>query len=149
PPTLALVPLPRHRRVPRRAPVRPPRSPPVPALVPRPSSRPDPAQVPLPPGSSSGSTGSTTDNSSAATSLSTVLATAPPPASSSGEQSSLTLDASVIQTTDDGQNPLVTGQSAAATSTNDFMNFCAGQTNGLQITTVSCNPTYRKHSFCE
>jgi len=54
----------------------------------------------------------------------------------------LTLDASVIQTTDDGQNPPVTGQSPAATSTNNFMNFCAGQTitNGLQITTGSCNP---------
>jgi hypothetical protein len=48
----------------------------------------------------------------------------------------------VIQTTDNGQNPPVTGQSAAATSTNNFINFCSGKTitNGLQITTGSCNP---------
>jgi hypothetical protein len=63
-------------------------------------------------------------------------------AAAGADQSSLTLDSSVIQTTDDGQNPPVTGQSAAATSTNNFINFCSGQTitNGLQITTGSCNP---------
>ncbi|KAK6981503.1 hypothetical protein R3P38DRAFT_415200 [Favolaschia claudopus] len=61
-------------------------------------------------------------------------------------QSSLTVDPSVIQTTDDGQNPPVDGQSAADTSKNNFANFCAlglpatPLTNGLQITTGSCNP---------
>ncbi|KAJ7226093.1 hypothetical protein GGX14DRAFT_642831, partial [Mycena pura] len=58
----------------------------------------------------------------------------------------LTLDPSVIQTTDDGQNPPVAGQSAADVSPNNFINKCALSlpqtplTNGLQITTGSCNP---------
>ncbi|KAJ7174076.1 hypothetical protein C8R43DRAFT_873757 [Mycena crocata] len=66
-------------------------------------------------------------------------------------QTSKTLLASVIQTTDNGQNPPVTGQSAAATSPNNFAKrvllcFCAlglpktPITNGLQTTTGSCNP---------
>jgi len=85
----------------------------------------------------------TAANTTTTSSTSTSTTAPPPPDSASGgDQSSLTLDSSVIQTTDDGQNPPVTGQSAAATSTNNFMNFCAGQTitNGLQITTGSCNP---------
>ncbi|KAJ7037543.1 hypothetical protein C8F04DRAFT_414754 [Mycena alexandri] len=76
-------------------------------------------------------------------------AAAPPPAAAdSGDlQQSLTVDASVLQTTDDGQNPPVTGQAAAQTSKNNFINFCVPTlknlpiTNGLQITTGSCNPT--------
>ncbi|KAJ7171751.1 hypothetical protein C8R43DRAFT_874726 [Mycena crocata] len=61
-------------------------------------------------------------------------------------QTALTLNPAVIQTTDDGQNPPVTGQTAAATSPNNFANFCAlglpktPITNGLQTTTGSCNP---------
>ncbi|KAJ7764279.1 hypothetical protein B0H16DRAFT_1310897 [Mycena metata] len=62
-------------------------------------------------------------------------------------QSSTQLDSSVIQTTDNGQNPPVAGQANAATSKNNFINFCAlglpqvPITNGLQITSGSCNPT--------
>ncbi|KAJ6492232.1 hypothetical protein C8R45DRAFT_1137365 [Mycena sanguinolenta] len=69
------------------------------------------------------------------------------PADAKGLQSSTTVDPSVIQNTDNGQNPPVTGQSPAATSPNNFANFCATGlpkvpiTNGLQITTGSCNPT--------
>ncbi|KAJ7629337.1 hypothetical protein B0H17DRAFT_995841 [Mycena rosella] len=63
-------------------------------------------------------------------------------------QTSLTLDSSVIcaNFTDDGQNPPVAGQSASSTSTNNYINFCAltlpqtPLTNGLQITSGSCNP---------
>ncbi|KAJ7346184.1 hypothetical protein DFH08DRAFT_914957 [Mycena albidolilacea] len=61
-------------------------------------------------------------------------------------QDSLTLSPSVIQNTDNGQNPPVTGQSPADTSKNNFANICAltlprvPLTNGLQITTGSCNP---------
>ncbi|KAJ7451172.1 hypothetical protein FB451DRAFT_1051689, partial [Mycena latifolia] len=58
------------------------------------------------------------------------------------------LDPSVICTnfTDDGQNPPVAGQTASSTTTNNYINFCAltlpqtPLTNGLQITTGSCNP---------
>ncbi|KAJ6454692.1 hypothetical protein C8R45DRAFT_846390, partial [Mycena sanguinolenta] len=95
-------------------------------------------------GSSSNTSGSTT-TASAATSSSTVLAVTPP-ASGDDLQTSTTIDPSVIQTTDDGQNPPVAGQSPAATSQNNFANFCAiglpnvPITNGLQITTGSCNP---------
>ncbi|CAG8495211.1 12196_t:CDS:2 [Acaulospora colombiana] len=56
---------------------------------------------------------------------------------------SLALDPSVICTacTDNGQNPPVDGQSASLTSSNNFLNFCAGKTltNGQQITGGSCN----------
>ncbi|KAJ6519302.1 hypothetical protein C8R45DRAFT_806779 [Mycena sanguinolenta] len=87
---------------------------------------------------------STTSTATAATS-----STAPPPdTGNTGDlQTSTTIDPSVIQTTDNGQNPPVSGQSAAATSQNNFANFCAiglpgvPITNGLQITTGSCNPT--------
>ncbi|KAJ7151554.1 hypothetical protein C8R46DRAFT_913724 [Mycena filopes] len=71
----------------------------------------------------------------------------PPPAAGAGGDDSLTLDASIIQSTDDGQNPPVKGQTAAAISKNNFANFCVPTlkqlplTNGLQITTGSCNPT--------
>jgi hypothetical protein len=62
-------------------------------------------------------------------------------------QDSLTIDASVVQTTGTGQNPPVDGQSNALVSKNNFANFCALTlantpiTNGLQTTTGSCNPT--------
>jgi hypothetical protein len=41
-----------------------------------------------------------------------------------------------------GQDVPEAGQVASLTSTNNFINFCAGQTitNGKQITTGSCNP---------
>jgi len=65
-----------------------------------------------------------------------------------GLQTSLTLDASVIASgfSDDGQNPAVAGQTASQTSTNNYINSCAltldkfPLTNGLQITSGSCNP---------
>ncbi|KAJ6626969.1 hypothetical protein B0H10DRAFT_1780499, partial [Mycena sp. CBHHK59/15] len=72
--------------------------------------------------------------------------TAAAAAGSTDLQSSLTIDPSVVQTTDDGQNPPVAGQSAALVSKNNFANFCAlglpqvPITNGLQTTTGSCNP---------
>ncbi|KAJ7443110.1 hypothetical protein FB451DRAFT_1343817 [Mycena latifolia] len=58
------------------------------------------------------------------------------------------LDPSVISVgfTDDGQNPPVAGQTASLTSTNNYINFCAQTlaqtplTNGVQVTTGSCNP---------
>jgi len=42
----------------------------------------------------------------------------------------------------DGQNPPVAGQVASLTTTNNFINFCIGQTitNGLQVREGSCNP---------
>jgi len=65
-----------------------------------------------------------------------------------GLQSSPDLDPSVVcgGFADNGQNPPVAGQSASQTSTNNYINFCAltlpqtPLTNGLQITTGSCNP---------
>ncbi|KAJ7085112.1 hypothetical protein B0H15DRAFT_847170 [Mycena belliarum] len=62
-------------------------------------------------------------------------------------QSSLTLDPSVINKgfADNGQNPPTAGQTASSTSTNNYINFCAltlprtPLTNGLQITSGSCN----------
>ncbi|KAJ7293833.1 hypothetical protein C8J57DRAFT_1042631 [Mycena rebaudengoi] len=58
----------------------------------------------------------------------------------------LAIDPKVLQTTDNGQNPPVDGQSAALVSKNNFANFCLTGlpntpiTNGLQVTTGSCNP---------
>ncbi|CAK5264984.1 unnamed protein product [Mycena citricolor] len=65
-----------------------------------------------------------------------------------GLQAATTLDPSVVCTsfTNDGQNPPVAGQTASLTTTNNFINFCAltlpgtPLTNGLQVTTGSCNP---------
>jgi hypothetical protein len=90
----------------------------------------------------------------AATATTAAAAAAAPPAAAAAAnagdpqalQSSTTISPSVIQTTDDGQNPPVTGQSAADVSTNNFANACAlglpgvPITNGLQTTTGSCNP---------
>ncbi|KAJ7293850.1 hypothetical protein C8J57DRAFT_1112471 [Mycena rebaudengoi] len=85
-------------------------------------------------------------------------AAAPPPVDNAGAgngaaaggnvdaQDSTTIDPKVLQTTDDGQNPPVDGQSAALVSKNNFANFCllglpnVPITNGLQVTTGSCNP---------
>ncbi|KAK7064764.1 hypothetical protein R3P38DRAFT_57447 [Favolaschia claudopus] len=75
----------------------------------------------------------------------------PPPAAATASnpqalQASTTVDKSVIQNTDNGQNPPVAGQSAADLSPNNFANLCAlglpkvPLTNGLQVTTGSCNP---------
>lgn len=88
------------------------------------------------------------ETSSVAAVASSAAAASTSAASSGGSggdiQSSLTLDPSVIASgfADDGQNPPVAGQSASLTSTNNFINFCAGQTitNGLQLTGGSCNP---------
>ncbi|KAJ7286803.1 hypothetical protein C8J57DRAFT_1116526 [Mycena rebaudengoi] len=80
---------------------------------------------------------------------------APPPAGNNAgagnganvdPQESTTIDPSVIQTTDDGQDPPVDGQSPALVSKNNFANFCllglpqVPITNGLQVKTGSCNP---------
>ncbi|EGN94713.1 hypothetical protein SERLA73DRAFT_162820 [Serpula lacrymans var. lacrymans S7.3] len=65
----------------------------------------------------------------------------------SGLQSSLTLDPSVIATgfENNGQNQPAAGQVASLTSSNNFINFCATAsnvplTNGQQIQGGSCNP---------
>ncbi|KAJ6512099.1 hypothetical protein C8R47DRAFT_1314147 [Mycena vitilis] len=63
-------------------------------------------------------------------------------------QSSFDLDPSVVCSNflDDGQSPPVAGQSPSLTSSNNYINYCAltlpqtPLTNGLQITTGSCNP---------
>ncbi|EIN13437.1 hypothetical protein PUNSTDRAFT_94490 [Punctularia strigosozonata HHB-11173 SS5] len=92
---------------------------------------------------------STTDaaassTSAAAASTDTAAATVDNAAGSTDIQSSLTLDPSVVATgfANDGQDVPAAGQVASLTSTNNFINFCAGQTitNGKQITTGSCNP---------
>jgi len=85
---------------------------------------------------------------SSAAATATLVANTTGSGSATDLQSSLVLDSSVICTnfTDDGQNPPVAGQSASDTSTNNYINFCAltlpetPLTNGLQITTGSCNP---------
>ncbi|KAJ6492231.1 hypothetical protein C8R45DRAFT_1073525 [Mycena sanguinolenta] len=85
--------------------------------------------------------------SAASTASSTAAAPANAASNSQDLQSSTTIDPSVLQTTDSGQNPPVKGQSAAATSQNNFANICSVGlpkvpiTNGLQITSGSCNPT--------
>jgi hypothetical protein len=90
------------------------------------------------------------DTSSTAAPPPAAASTAPPPPAAAADtgdlQSSLTISPSVVQNTDNGQNPPVTGQSPADTSPNNFANLCATTlpqvplTNGLQITTGSCNP---------
>ncbi|KAI0085569.1 hypothetical protein BDY19DRAFT_996693 [Irpex rosettiformis] len=63
-------------------------------------------------------------------------------------QTSLTLDPSVVCSNfaATGNNPPVTGQVDSLTTTNNFINFCSSTnqklplTNGLQVTTGSCNP---------
>jgi hypothetical protein len=59
-------------------------------------------------------------------------------------EKSLTLDPSVIAKgfAQDGQDPPVDGQAASLTSTNNFINFCVGETitDGKQIKGGSCNP---------
>lgn len=65
---------------------------------------------------------------------------------SSGDDASLTLAADCVQSGSfaDGSTEIgaaEVGQAKSATSKNNFINFCAGETltNGLQITTGSCN----------
>jgi hypothetical protein len=95
--------------------------------------------------------GAAATTAAAAAATGNAAAAAPAAAAAQAEdptalQSSLTISPSVIQNTDNGQNPPVTGQSAADTSPNNFANLCATTlpqiplTNGLQITTGSCNP---------
>ncbi|KAK7040626.1 hypothetical protein R3P38DRAFT_3349200 [Favolaschia claudopus] len=68
----------------------------------------------------------------------------PPPAA--GNAGAVNLNPAVIQSTNNGQDPPVDGQSPAATSTDNFANQCGETlpqiplTNGLQVTTGSCNP---------
>ncbi|KAJ3713577.1 hypothetical protein C8R42DRAFT_713133 [Lentinula raphanica] len=115
-------------------------------------------------GSTSTGSASSTDNSSsgsavgASNSTSTSTTTAIGSLSSSDittnatqddsdAQSSLTLDPRVIATgfMNNGQDVQEAGQVASLTSNNNFINYCLTQgdlpiTNGLQITTGSCNP---------
>jgi len=81
----------------------------------------------------------------AASSAAAAATSAAASSSNSGDaQTSLTLDPSVIATgfEQDGQSPPVAGQTASITSSNNFINFCIGQTitNGKQLTGGSCNP---------
>lgn len=86
-------------------------------------------------------------NTGAAASSSAAAATATAAAASGSNadaQTSLTLDSSVICSNfaQNGQAVQEAGQVASLTSTNNFINFCAGKTltNGQQVTTGSCNP---------
>ncbi|KAI0772478.1 hypothetical protein BD413DRAFT_603947 [Trametes elegans] len=107
-------------------------------------------------GSTAGNTGSTAGNAgnnagkgaaagnNAGTGGNTGGATS---AANGDPQKSLTLIQSVIATgfANDGQDVPAAGQVASATSTNNFINFCATVpqlplTNGKQIQTGSCNP---------
>lgn len=80
----------------------------------------------------------------AAFSASTVLA-ANNAGGSTNSLGGTTLSANVIQkgSTADGSTEIgaEAGEALSSTSTNNFINFCSGQplTNGLQITTGSCN----------
>ncbi|KAJ3930169.1 MAG: hypothetical protein NXY57DRAFT_1013318 [Lentinula lateritia] len=93
-------------------------------------------------------TGSASTSTSGATgSLSTTDITTNATADSTDPQSSLTLDPRVIATgfLNNGQDVQEAGQVASLTSNNNFINYCLTQTgmpitNGLQITTGSCNP---------
>ncbi|GAW00401.1 hypothetical protein LENED_001917 [Lentinula edodes] len=85
--------------------------------------------------------------SGATGSLSTTDITTNATADSTDPQSSLTLDPRVIATgfLNNGQDVQEAGQVASLTSNNNFINYCLTQTgmpitNGLQITTGSCNP---------
>ncbi|TFK93029.1 hypothetical protein K466DRAFT_169146 [Polyporus arcularius HHB13444] len=112
-------------------------------------------------GATSGSTGSsagasaassvaataTTSSAAASSTASTVAGDNSGDADSGDAQQSLTLLNSVIATgfANDGQDQPEAGQVASATSTNNFINFCATVpnkqiTNGLQVKEGSCNP---------
>ncbi|KAJ4485506.1 hypothetical protein J3R30DRAFT_3281660, partial [Lentinula aciculospora] len=95
-----------------------------------------------------GSTGSTSTATSAGA-LSSTDITTNATENNPDAQSSLTLDSRVIATgfLNNGQGMYVqeAGQVASLTSNNNFINYCLTQgslpiTNGLQVTTGSCNP---------
>jgi hypothetical protein len=96
----------------------------------------------------SSSSATTTASASVGTSTNPVLnGTDPDTQNNPNVQESLTLDPSVIAQgfLNDGQLVQEAGQVASLTSGNNFINFCATVpnlpiTNGLQITTGSCNP---------
>ncbi|KAJ3894925.1 hypothetical protein GG344DRAFT_39910 [Lentinula edodes] len=95
---------------------------------------------------SNGSTGSTS-TAAAIGSLSSSDLTTNATENNPDAQSSLTLDSRVIATgfLNNGQDVQEAGQVASLTSNNNFINYCLTQgnlpiTNGLQITTGSCNP---------
>ncbi|KAJ4471362.1 hypothetical protein C8J55DRAFT_157849 [Lentinula edodes] len=99
--------------------------------------------------SNSTSNGSTDSTSTAAAigSLSSSDITTNATENNPDAQSSLTLDPRVIATgfLNNGQDVQEAGQVASLTSNNNFINYCLTQgnlpiTNGLQITTGSCNP---------
>ncbi|KAJ3713579.1 hypothetical protein C8R42DRAFT_633705 [Lentinula raphanica] len=94
----------------------------------------------------SGNTGSTSTATSAGA-LSSADITTNATENNPDAQSSLTLDPRVIATgfLNNGQDVQEAGQVASLTSNNNFINYCLTQgnlpiTNGLQITTGSCNP---------
>ncbi|KAH7881295.1 uncharacterized protein C8R40DRAFT_30896 [Lentinula edodes] len=95
---------------------------------------------------SNGSTGSTSTATTIG-SLSSSDITTNATENNPDAQSSLTLDPRVIATgfLNNGQDVQEAGQVASLTSNNNFINYCLTQgnlpiTNGLQITTGSCNP---------
>ncbi|THH07938.1 hypothetical protein EW145_g3041 [Phellinidium pouzarii] len=94
-------------------------------------------------------TGSASSSSSASSQPRRCLLPPPPTSSASGNssglQTSLCLDSSLVQTgfEKDGQQVPAQGQVASATSSNNFINFCATSnlplTNGQQVKGGSCN----------
>lgn len=91
--------------------------------------------------STSDSASTTASTTSAAASASATVASNN---NTSDAQTSLTLLANLVAPglANDGQSPPVAGQVASLTTTNNFINFCAGKTitNGQQVTGGSCNP---------
>ncbi|KAJ3995162.1 hypothetical protein F5050DRAFT_1574141, partial [Lentinula boryana] len=97
--------------------------------------------------STSGGTTGSTSTVTAIGSLSSADITTNATGDNPDPQSSLTLDPRVIATgfLNNGQGKFSPGQVASLTSNNNFINYCLTQgnlpiTNGLQVTTGSCNP---------
>ncbi len=92
------------------------------------------------------------NNNNAANNNSNNAAAASNNNANNGGDNGLALDSNLVQkgSTLDGQQGLgaEAGQAASATSNNNFINFCQGQTltNGLQITTGSCNGIGKSYS---
>ena len=81
----------------------------------------------------------------------TAAAIAAPQSGNTDSTGGTTLLSDVIQagSTDNGINEIGSeaGEAASTTSTNNFINFCSGQTltNGLQNTAGSCNGIRKSH----
>lgn len=93
--------------------------------------------------STSASTSASTTVSASATSAA-ASASATVADNNNDPNTSTTLLSNLVETglANDGQEPPVAGQVASLTTTNNFINFCAGKTitNGQQVTGGSCNP---------